>query len=79
MITAVSLKRQSVPMVLPLPDISQSVADNGDIWIADINSGLVKGENMDEFSVLNLPGPVSNNAFHISSLQWKNNNMRRRY
>ena len=54
-----------------LPDISQSIADNGDIWIADINSGLVKGTNMNEFSVLNLPGPVSNNSFHISSLNGK--------
>jgi hypothetical protein len=29
------------------PNISQAVIDNGDIWIADINSGLVKGENHD--------------------------------
>ena len=26
------------------PNISQAIADNGDIWIADINSGLVLGE-----------------------------------
>ena len=25
------------------PNISQAIADNGDIWIADINSGLYKG------------------------------------
>jgi hypothetical protein len=54
-----------------LPDILQSVADEDDIWIADINSGLVKGANMIEFSSLNLPGPVSNNSFHISSLNGK--------
>jgi hypothetical protein len=54
-----------------LPDILQSIADEGDIWIADINSGLVKGENMTEFSLLNLPGPISNNSFHISSLNGK--------
>jgi hypothetical protein len=54
-----------------LPDILQSVADNGDIWIADSNYGLVKGENMNEFSKLNLPGPVSNSAFYISSLNGK--------
>jgi hypothetical protein len=54
-----------------LPHILQSIADNGDIWIADISSGLVKGENMNEFSVLNLPGPVSNNAFYITSLNGK--------
>lgn len=54
-----------------LPDISQSIADNGDIWIADINSGLVKGAGMNEFTVLNLPGPISNNSFHISSFNGK--------
>ena len=45
------------------PNISQAVADNGDIWIADINSGLIRGENMSAFSALTLPGPVSNNAY----------------
>jgi len=54
-----------------LPDVSQAIADNGDIWIADLRSGLVKGTNMNEFSVLNLPGPVSNNSFHVSSLNGK--------
>ena len=49
------------------PDISQAVADNGSIWIADINAGLVMGEAMKTFSSLTLPGPASNNAFHISS------------
>jgi len=50
-----------------VPDISQAVVDNGDIWIADINSGLVRGENLSEFTALTLPGPVSNNAFNITS------------
>ena len=54
-----------------VPDISQAVADNGDIWIADINSGLVRGKNMLEFSALTLPGPVSNNAFSIVSQNGK--------
>jgi hypothetical protein len=54
-----------------LPDISQSVMENGDIWIADISHGLVRGEKMNEFSKLNLPGPVSNNAFDISSVNGK--------
>lgn len=49
------------------PDISQSVADEGDIWIADNNSGLVRGSGMTSFSVLSLPGPLSNNAFSVSS------------
>jgi Tfp pilus assembly protein FimT len=50
-----------------VPDISQAAVDNSDIWIADINSGLVRGENMSEFTALTLPGPVSNNAFNITS------------
>jgi hypothetical protein len=49
------------------PYILQSVADNGDIWIADKNSGLVSGKGMNNFSVLKLPGPASDNSFHISS------------
>jgi hypothetical protein len=53
------------------PDMSQAVADNGDIWIADISSGLIRGENMSEFSALTQPGPVSNNAYNISSLNGK--------
>ena len=53
------------------PDISQAIVDNADIWIADLNSGLIRGENMSVFSALNLPGPVSNNAFYISSFNGK--------
>jgi hypothetical protein len=48
-------------------NISQAVTDNEDIWIADINSGLVSGENMSVFSALTLPGPVSDNAYNITS------------
>lgn len=53
------------------PNISQAVIDNADIWIADINSGLIKAENMTEFKKLNLPGPVSNSAFSITSYNGK--------
>ncbi len=49
------------------PDISQAIIDGSDIWIADKNSGLVRGVNMTDFSALTLPGPISNNAFYISS------------
>ena len=59
------------------PDISQAIVDNGDIWIADINSGLVRGENMSAFSALTLPGPVSNNAFSITSFNGKTIYLRR--
>lgn len=48
-------------------NVSQSIADNGNIWIADISNGLVSGENMSEFRLLTFPGPVSNNAYYITS------------
>jgi hypothetical protein len=54
-----------------IPQIFQGVIDNNDIWIADIKSGLVKGENMDSFRALTLPGPISNNAFNVNSLNGK--------
>jgi hypothetical protein len=54
------------------PDITQAIVDNNnDIWIADKNSGLVKGENLTTFSALTLPGPISNNALSITSLNGK--------
>jgi hypothetical protein len=53
------------------PNISQAIVDGGDIWIADINSGLIKGEKMTSFSALTLPGPVSNNAYSITSFNGK--------
>jgi hypothetical protein len=49
-------------------NISAAVVDEADIWIADKNSGLVYGEKMAAFSTLALPGPASNNAWHISSV-----------
>jgi hypothetical protein len=54
-----------------VPNISQAVVNNGEIWLADINSGLVRSENFSEFSALTLPGPISNNAFSITSLNGK--------
>lgn len=55
-------------------NISQAIAENGNIWIADINSGLVFGEigeNRSNFSTLTLSGPVSNNAYNITSRDGK--------
>ena len=49
------------------PDILQSVVYDGDMWIADRKSGLVRGEGMSSFSVLKLPGPSTDNSFHIFS------------
>jgi hypothetical protein len=54
-----------------VPNIAQAIVDNGDIWIADLNSGLIRGVNMSEFSALTLPGPVSNDAFYITSSNGK--------
>jgi hypothetical protein len=54
-----------------IPNISQAVEDNGEMWIADINSGLVRVENFTEFSALTLPGPFSNNAFYLTSSSGK--------
>ena len=56
---------------LGTPGISQAIADNNDIWIADLKSGLVRGENMTLFSALTLPGPASNNVISISSYNGK--------
>ncbi len=54
-----------------VPDASQAIEDQGDIWIADISSGLIKGENMSDFSALTLPGPISNNAISVTSFNGK--------
>lgn len=53
------------------PNISQAIVDNGNIWIADISSGLIRGENMSDFSSLTLPGPGSNVVINISSYNGK--------
>jgi hypothetical protein len=52
-------------------NISQGIGENNDIWIADITSGLVKGENMSAFKAMTLPGPVSNNSYNIVSYNGK--------
>ena len=50
-------------------NVSQSIISDGDIWVADLSSGLIRGENvnMPVFETLTLPGPASNNAFSITS------------
>ncbi len=52
------------------PDISMVLADN-DLWIADRVSGLIRYKNMNELSVLTLPGPFSNEAISINSYDGK--------
>lgn len=51
--------------------IAQAIVDRKDIWIADIRDGLVYGRNMTDFSFLTLPGPVTNTAFSVTSLDGK--------
>ena len=51
----------------PNPDFSQAVENNQDIWIADRLSGLIKYNNSNNLKSYTLPGPATNNAFHITS------------
>lgn len=53
------------------PSASQAIADNGNIWIADIKSGLVKVTGMIEFESLSLPGPGSNNLISLTASDGK--------
>lgn len=53
------------------PDISMAAADNSDIWIADRSSGLLRMKNMSQHVFMTLPGPVSNEAINITSLNGK--------
>jgi hypothetical protein len=50
-----------------IPNISQGIIENNDVWISDINYGLVEGKNMTVFSSLSLTGPASNNVVNIVS------------
>lgn len=56
---------------LAAPMVSQGIIEGDETWIADQNIGLVHGKNMTNFETLTLPGPVSNTAFGISSLNGK--------
>jgi hypothetical protein len=53
------------------PDIRQGLVDESDIWIADASYGMIMGSGMSSFSAINLPGPASNDAFSITSLNGK--------
>lgn len=54
-----------------VPDISQGIIDNGGLWIADINYGLIRGDNMSVYSGLSLPGPATNDVISIKSQDGK--------
>jgi len=54
------------------PDIAMAVPDNNNnIWIADRSSGLLRLKDMSELNFLTLPGPASNDAISITSLNGK--------
>ena len=47
------------------PSILHATADAGSIWIADNNSGLVRYQGASDITRLTLPGPSSNDVFHV--------------
>ena len=49
------------------PNISQAIIDGNDIWVADINSGLLRGINMANFTGMILPGPATNDVVSITN------------
>ena len=53
------------------PNISQGIIVNKDVWIADINNGLVRGRNLIEYTSLSLPGPSSDEVVNIISANGK--------
>lgn len=55
----------------PDPDFSQALESNGEIWIADRASGLLRYLNSDKITPFTLPGPLTSNSFHITSSDGK--------
>jgi hypothetical protein len=53
------------------PDISQGIVIGSDVWIADKNHGCILGKNMDQFAVLSLSGPSTNEVAGITSTNGK--------
>jgi hypothetical protein len=66
-----SLKRTISSYGWGIPNISQGIIENNDVWISDINYGLVQGKNMTIFSSLSLSGPASNDVVNITSKNGK--------
>jgi sugar lactone lactonase YvrE len=66
-----SLVRTVSSAMWPDPDFYQAVEYNQEIWIADRISGLIRYDDSNTLKSYTLPGPLSNNAFHISSADGK--------
>jgi hypothetical protein len=60
-----SLKKTISSYGWGIPNISQGIIQNSDVWIGDINYGLIKGTNMNVFDNLSLNGPSSNDVASI--------------
>ncbi len=54
-----------------IPNISQAAVSDGDLWIADLNYGLIRGEDMTGFEALIIPGPAYNGSSQIISFDGK--------
>jgi hypothetical protein len=66
-----SLKKTISSYGWGIPGISQGIIQNNDVWIGDVNYGLIKGSNMDVFNNLSLNGPASNDVENIVSANGK--------
>ncbi|HUX94160.1 MAG TPA: hypothetical protein VMV47_00395 [Bacteroidales bacterium] len=55
----------------PDPSFSQAIESNGEIWIADRSSGMIRYRNSNDLTGFSLPGPITNAAFNITSVDGK--------
>lgn len=53
------------------PNFAQAVGEDGNIWYADLDHGLIREDDAGHFTSLSLPGPISNNIINIMSLNGK--------
>jgi hypothetical protein len=56
---------------LGVPDLSQGIIENDNIWVADRNQGLLMAGSTTDFIKLTLPGPASNFVANINSADGK--------
>lgn len=49
------------------PDIAQGIIEADNIWIADLNYGLIKGDKTAQYVNLSIPGPSTNSVANITS------------
>ena len=66
-----SLIRSAGASQWPGPSFSKAVESKGEIWIADRASGIIRYRNSNDLTGFSLPGPLTNAAFHITSVNGK--------